>query len=99
VGWAERNAGVSRLRDSLRLSGSALNTEGLESSGRVMMKAAEVIESLGQSVGSHGADANFLRGERRAEDEGDEGLVVDETVRMRVEGVGESTVRDPFQSR
>ena len=42
VSWAERNAGIARLRSSLRAS---TNTkEPLDSPGRVMMKAAELIE-------------------------------------------------------
>jgi hypothetical protein len=44
VTWAERNAGIARLRSSLRKSGSI--KERLDSPGRVMMKAAEVIETV-----------------------------------------------------
>ncbi|KAJ3412037.1 hypothetical protein HDV05_001367 [Chytridiales sp. JEL 0842] len=47
---AERNAGIARLRSSLRKSGSL--KDRLDSPGRVMMKAAEVIDTVSAMGGS-----------------------------------------------
>ncbi|KAJ3076379.1 hypothetical protein HDU98_003633 [Podochytrium sp. JEL0797] len=46
VMWAERNAGIARLRSSLRNSRSVNVSAGLDTPGRVLATAAELIDSV-----------------------------------------------------
>ncbi|KAJ3386318.1 hypothetical protein HDU84_001612 [Entophlyctis sp. JEL0112] len=47
VSWAERNAGIARLRGSLRSNQGA--KEALNTPGQVLIKAAELIDSFGMN--------------------------------------------------